>query len=40
MLDGGELASFIDQRYAGWRTESARTILEGAPRWPAIAMPP
>jgi len=37
MLDGGELAAFIDQRYAGWRTESARTILEGRATLAAIA---
>jgi xylose isomerase len=37
MLQGGELTSFIDQRYAGWRTESGRTMLEGGTTLAAIA---
>jgi xylose isomerase len=30
MLDGGELNAFIDQRYAGWHTNSGRELLEGS----------
>jgi xylose isomerase len=37
MLEGGELTSFIDRRYAGWRTDSARAILEGRSTLAAIA---
>jgi xylose isomerase len=37
LLEGGELTSFIDQRYAGWHTESARTMLEGRASLAAIA---
>jgi xylose isomerase len=37
MLEGGELTSFIDQRYAGWRTESARAMIEGRSTLAAIA---
>jgi xylose isomerase len=37
MLEGGELTSFIDQRYAAWRAESARTMLEGRTTLAAIA---
>lgn len=29
MLGGGEVATFVEQRYAGWHTISARNILEG-----------
>jgi xylose isomerase len=37
MLEGGEVTSFIDQRYAGWRIESARDMLEGRTTLAAIA---
>ena len=37
MVEGAELISFIDQRYAGWHTESARTMLEGRATLAAIA---
>jgi xylose isomerase len=37
MLEGGELAAFIDQRYAGWRGESANAMLEGRSSLAAIA---
>jgi xylose isomerase len=37
MLQGGELKSFVEQRYAGWRSESARAMLEGRSSLAAIA---
>jgi xylose isomerase len=37
MLEGGELTSFVDQRYAGWCTESARAMIEGRTTLAAIA---
>jgi xylose isomerase len=37
MLEGADLISFIDQRYAGWRTEPARAMLEGRTNLEAIA---
>jgi xylose isomerase len=37
MVQGGELKSFVEQRYAGWRSESARTMLEGRSSLAAIA---
>jgi xylose isomerase len=37
MLEGAELTAFIDQRYAGWRAESARSVLEGRTTLAAIA---
>ena len=37
LLEGGELGSFVEQRYAGWRNESARTMLEGRTTLAAIA---
>jgi xylose isomerase len=37
MLEGGELGSFIEQRYAGWRTEPAGAMLEGRSTLAAIA---
>ena len=37
MLEGGELSSFIDQRYAGWKTSSAAAMLEGRTNLAAIA---
>jgi xylose isomerase len=29
MLEGGELAGFVEQRYSGWHTIAARNMLEG-----------
>jgi xylose isomerase len=29
MLEGGELKSFVEQRYAGWQQDSAKAVLEG-----------
>src|SRR6185437_1728078 len=37
MLEGGDLISFVTQRYAGWRTESARAMLEGRTTVEAVA---
>ena len=37
MLEGGELSSIVDQRYAGWRAESARAMLEGRSTLAAVA---
>ncbi len=37
MLEGGELTSFIEQRYTGWRTESARAMLAGRTTLATIA---
>jgi xylose isomerase len=37
MLEGGEMKSFVEQRYAGWRTDYARTILEGRTTLAAVA---
>jgi len=37
MLEGAELTAFIDRRYAGWRAESARAMLEGRTTLAAIA---
>jgi xylose isomerase len=37
MVQGGELKSFMEQRYAGWRSESARAMLEGRSSLAAIA---
>jgi xylose isomerase len=37
MLQGGELKTFVEQRYAGWRSESARAMLEGRSTLAAIA---
>jgi xylose isomerase len=37
MLEGGEMKSFVEQRYAGWRTDSARAMLEGRTTLAAIA---
>jgi xylose isomerase len=37
MLAGGEMKSFVEQRYAGWRTDKALTILEGRTSLAAIA---
>ncbi len=32
MLEGGEMASFVEQRYAGWRTDSAARHARGPQR--------
>jgi xylose isomerase len=37
MLEGGEMKTFVEQRYAGWRSESARIMLEGRSSLAAIA---
>jgi xylose isomerase len=37
MLEGGELKSFVDQRYARWQEDSAKSILEGRASLAAIA---
>jgi xylose isomerase len=37
MVQGGELKSFVEQRYAGWRSDSARAMLEGRSSLAAIA---
>jgi xylose isomerase len=37
MLTGGEMKSFVEERYAGWRTDKALTILEGRSSLAAIA---
>jgi len=37
LLEGGELESFVQQRYAGWRTDSAKEMLEGRSSLAAIA---
>ncbi len=37
MLEGGELQSFMDQRYAGWKQDPAKTMLEGRTTLAAIA---
>jgi xylose isomerase len=37
MLEGGEMKSFVEQRYAGWRTDSARAMLDGRSTLAAIA---
>jgi xylose isomerase len=37
MLEGSELNTFVQQRYAGWHTVSARSILEGRSSLAAIA---
>ena len=37
MLSGGEMKSFVEQRYAWWRSDQARTILEGRTTLAAIA---
>jgi xylose isomerase len=37
MLDGDELNSFVQQRYAGWQTVAARSMLEGRTSLAAIA---
>ncbi len=37
MLSGGEMKSFVEQRYAGWRSDQARVMLEGRATLAAIA---
>ena len=37
MLEGRELADFVEQRYAGWRTSAGRALLEGPASLAAIA---
>ena len=37
MLTGGEMKSFVEQRYAGWRGAQARDMLEGRSSLAAIA---
>jgi xylose isomerase len=37
MLEGGELKSFVDQRYAGWQQAPAKSMLEGRTSLAAIA---
>jgi xylose isomerase len=37
MLEGGELANFVERRYAGWRSPAARDMLEGRSSLAAIA---
>ena len=37
MLEGGELATFVEQRYAGWHTIAARNILEGRSTLEAVS---
>ena len=37
LLEGGELESFVQRRYAGWRTDSAKEMLEGRSSLAAIA---
>jgi len=37
MLEGGELAAFVEQRYAGWHTIAARNILEGRSTLEAVS---
>jgi xylose isomerase len=37
MLAGGEMKAFVEQRYAGWRTDYPRGILEGRTTLTAIA---
>jgi xylose isomerase len=37
MLEGGEMKAFVEQRYAGWRTDYARSMLEGRTTLAAIA---
>ena len=37
MIEGGELAAFVEQRYAGWRADDARQILEGRTTLAAVA---
>jgi xylose isomerase len=37
MLRGGELPAFVEQRYAGWKQDPAKSILEGRSTLAAIA---
>ncbi|MDP9012366.1 MAG: xylose isomerase [Pseudomonadota bacterium] len=37
MIEGGELNSVVERRYAGWRTESAQSMLTGLTTLAAIA---
>jgi xylose isomerase len=37
MLSGGEMKEFVEQRYAGWQSDYARTMLEGRTTLAAIA---
>jgi xylose isomerase len=37
MLQGGELKSFVDERYAGWRTPAGQALLQGSSTLAAIA---
>ena len=37
MLEGGEIAAFVEQRYAGWHTIAARNMLEGRSSLEAVS---
>jgi xylose isomerase len=37
MLEGGEMAAFVEQRYAGWHTIAARNMLEGRSTLAAVS---
>jgi xylose isomerase len=37
MLEGGEMKKFVEQRYAGWQSESANAMLAGRSNLAAIA---
>jgi xylose isomerase len=37
MLEGGEMAAFVEQRYAGWHTIAARNLLEGRSTLAAVS---
>jgi xylose isomerase len=37
MFSGGEMQEFVEQRYAGWQSDYARTMLEGRTTLAAVA---
>jgi xylose isomerase len=37
MIEGGEVAAFVEQRYAGWHTIASRNVLEGRTSLAAVA---